>query len=83
MATPDYKLCDVCGSQTKLDCVYFWVDRNMGGAGSMENEFEGFDLCGKHMQLLLQKTFDKKNFDENKKAVELIKTWQRNNKKGV
>jgi hypothetical protein len=38
--------CDVCGAEGAQTC-YFYVDRKMDHAGSMEDEHESIDLCGK------------------------------------
>lgn len=54
---PDYRLCDVCGELTRLDFIAACTDRQMDGAGSMENVVESIDLCGTCAVLALKQVF--------------------------
>jgi hypothetical protein len=39
------KICDVCKSQDEVTNCAYWVDRRMDAAGSMDDEYDSFDLC--------------------------------------
>lgn len=39
------RICDVCKSQDDVSNCAYWVDRRMDAAGSMEDDYDSFDLC--------------------------------------
>lgn len=76
MSVPDFRLCDVCGKPTKIEPFCFWVDRCMDAAGSMEDEYDSFDLCETHCAGLLRsltRSTGPKGRDIAPLAAELVK----------
>ena len=53
-------ICDVCETRKNIKTRSFFVDRRMGPAGSMENEFETFDLCPSCFSTYLHNTLKEK-----------------------
>lgn len=48
------KICDVCGTRQDVQTKHYWVNRKMDAAGSMDDEYESFDLCAKHRELVIE-----------------------------
>ncbi len=59
--------CDVCKALFESEFhVYVYVDREMGPAGSMENKYDGADMCPtccKNAVKTLLKLLEKSNID--------------------
>jgi hypothetical protein len=69
-------LCDICGKPDASQ-MQFVVDRQMDGAGSMENVWEYVDLCQEHLALALDSHVKTYRF-----ATELI-AWVKERKRNL
>ena len=64
--------CDVCKESGALTC-YFYLDRKMDGAGSMDDIEEPVDLCAKHQWAAYKLAEQLLTFEQRQTVLENLK----------
>jgi len=68
-------VCDICGSRTKVNRLWFWTGRRMDAAGGYEDEGELYDICEACEFRMLKRIYAEKyaNQKENERLIGYIK----------